>query len=312
MTTNSTKATTASRRAFVKMLAASGLTLGCRAAHAVSEPALITRTIPSTGERLPIVGLGTWQTFDVESDALGPIREVFTRFLERGGRVVDTSPMYGRAEAVIGALSGGCPDDRRAFLATKVWTTGAEAGVAQMNTSFELLRTKRIDLMQVHNLVDVDTHLPTLREWKASGRLRYIGVTHYQTGAFDRLKAAIKEPGVDFVQLNYSIGDREAEMELLPMAADLGVAVIVNQPLGGGTLFSRVRSLPLPGWAVECGCRSWAQVFLKYILGHPAVTCAIPATSKVRHLDENLDAGAGELPDSAMRRRMADEFDRLR
>lgn len=311
MTINSTTANTASRRTFVKMLAASGLTLGCRAAHAVSEPALITRTIPSTGEQLPIVGLGTWQTFDVESDALGPIREVYARFLDRGGRVIDTSPMYGRAEGVIGTLRGGCPDDRRAFLATKVWTSGAEAGVSQMNTSFERLRAKQIDLMQVHNLVDVDRHLPTLRSWKAEGRIRYIGVTHYQSGAFERLAAAIRQPGVDFVQLNYSIGDREAEAELLPMAADRGVAVIVNQPFGGGTLFGRVRSTPLPGWATEIGCRSWAQVFLRYIFGHPAVTCAIPATSKLRHLDDNLEAGVGVLPDSAMRRRMASEFDRL-
>lgn len=257
------------------------------------------------------MGLGTWQTFDVGPGDLGPIRDVYARFLERGGRVVDTSPMYGRAEGVIGAFRGECADDRRPFLATKVWTSGADAGVSQMNVSFERLRTTQIDLMQVHNLVDFAAHLPTLRAWKSEGRIRYIGVTHYQSSAFDRLQAAIREPGVDFVQLNYSIGDREAEAKLLPMAADRGIAVIVNQPFGGGSLFGRVRSTPLPAWAAECGCKSWAQVFLKYILGHPAVTCVIPATSKVRHLDDNLEAGTGVLPDAKLRLRMSAEFDRL-
>ncbi len=226
--------------------------------------------------------------------------------------MLDTSPMYGRAEEVIGELRGSCTADDRVFLATKVWTAGAQAGISQMNESFTRLRARRIDLVQVHNLVDVDLHLPTLRAWKTEGRIRYIGVTHYQSGAFDRLAAAIREPGVDFVQLNYSIGDREAETRLLPLAAERGVAVIVNQPFGGGALFSQVRSTPLPDWAAEVGCRSWAQVFLKFILSHPAVTCVIPATSKVRHLDENLDSGSGTLPDEAMRRRMAVEFDRLR
>lgn len=219
--------------------------------------------------------------------------------------------MYGRAESVIGALRGGCAENRRAFLATKVWTTGTAAGIAQMNASFEKMQTRQIDLMQVHNLVDLASHLPTLRDWKADGRIRYLGVTHYQSSAYQGLETAMREPGVDFVQLNYSIGDRDAEARLLPMAADRAIAVLVNQPFGGGSLFGRVRSLPLPGWAAECGCRSWAQVFLKYILGHPAVTAVIPATSKVRHLDDNLDAGTGSLPDESLRRRMAAEFDRL-
>lgn len=312
MKTKHTSSHLTSRRAFVKLLAATGLTMGCRAAHALGETALITRPIASTGERIPIVGLGTWQTFDVGPGGIAAVREVYSRFLDRGGRLLDTSPMYGRAEEVIGELRGSCTADDRVFLATKVWTAGAQAGISQMNESFTRLRARRIDLVQVHNLVDVDLHLPTLRAWKTEGRIRYIGVTHYQSGAFDRLAAAIREPGVDFVQLNYSIGDREAETRLLPLAAERGVAVIVNQPFGGGALFSQVRSTPLPDWAAEVGCRSWAQVFLKFILSHPAVTCVIPATSKVRHLDENLDSGSGTLPDEAMRRRMAVEFDRLR
>src|SRR5947209_5625631 len=227
----------------------------------MSGAALITRPIPSTGEPMPVIGLGTWRAFDVGSDETGrrPLRQVVQRLLDAGGRIIDTSPMYGRAEAVTGDLlaeSGAWP---RSFLATKVWTTGRERGIEQMQRSAQLLRTETIDLMQIHNLVDWSTHLATLRRMKEEGRVRYIGITHYTTGALPELgRILLTEPGIDFVQLGYSVAARAAEAELLPIAAERGVAVIANQPLERGDLFSRVRRLALPDWAREFDCASWA------------------------------------------------------
>lgn len=258
--------------------------------------------IPSTKEQLPVIGLGTWQTFDVgTSDAArAPLREVLAEFVSLGGRVVDSSPMYGRSEEVLGDLAAG----KKLFLATKVWTRGRAAGIAQMQDSERKLRAK-IDLMQVHNLLDADTHLSTLREWKKSARIRYIGITHYTSSAYGDLERALAKGGIDFVQLNYSLAEREAERRLLPYAAERGVAVLVNRPLGGGSLFRDVRNKPLPAFAKELGCASWAELFLKFVVSHPAVTCAIPATSKVAHLRENMRAGRGVMPDGKMRERIA-------
>ncbi|MBI2462039.1 MAG: aldo/keto reductase [Candidatus Rokubacteria bacterium] len=285
--------------------AAAGLA-GSRGARARAAAALLQRPVPSTGETIPAVGLGTWRTFDVDAAPAErePLREVLRRFAALGGRVVDSSPMYGAAEAVVGDLATDLGLHPSLFLATKVWTTGREAGVAQMERSLQRLRTRRLDLMQVHNLVDWQTHLRTLREWKQDGRIRYLGVTHYTAGAYGELERVMRSEPLDFVQLNYSLGEREAERRLLPLARDRGIAVLVNRPFAAGGLFGRVRGQPLPPWAADFDCESWAQFFLKWILAHPAVTCVIPATSRPEHLTDNMRAGQGALPDAATRERM--------
>jgi aryl-alcohol dehydrogenase-like predicted oxidoreductase len=274
---------------------------------AAESSSMLTRTIPSSGEKLPVIGLGTWNVFDVEltSENEKQLGEVLSLFIKLGGRVVDSSPMYGRAEEVVGALTATLGLRDKLFLATKVWTRGQKAGMESMERSMERLRTKRIDLMQVHNLVDVSTQLETMRQWKAEGRFRYIGVTHYNASAFDEVEKVLRSEKVDFLQINYSIMEREAEKRILPLAQDRGVAVIINRPFGGGDLFSRVRTKPLPDWASQFDCSSWAQFFLKWIIAHQAVTCAIPATNNAQHLEGNLRAGAGRLPDETMRQQMA-------
>ncbi|HEU5195014.1 MAG TPA: aldo/keto reductase [Methylomirabilota bacterium] len=280
---------------------------GAGPARAGAQPALVQRTIPSSSETLPAIGLGTWRTFDVGSgkDERAPLGEVLQKFVELGGKVLDSSPMYGAAESVAGDLAAELKLADKLFWATKVWTSGGSAGVKQMETSLKHFRVKRLDLMQIHNLLDWRTHLRTLREWKQTGRVRYIGVTHYTSGAYDELERVLRAEPLDFVQLNYSLGEREADRRILPLARDRGLAVLVNRPFAEGGLFQRVRSTPLPPWAAELGCESWAQFFLKWILGHPAVTCVIPATSKVAHLVDNMKAGTGALPDAAARERMA-------
>lgn len=274
---------------------------------------LIRRRIPATGEELPVVGLGTWQTFDAGATLAerAPLADVLKLFATAGARVVDSSPMYGRAEGVVGDLARELGVRDALFVATKVWTSGRDAGIAQMRRSFERLGVERMDLMQVHNLVDVEAHLETLAEWKRDGRVRYVGITHYLESAFAEIERLIASHRLDFAQFNYSIVDRDAERRLLPAAAARGVAVIVNQPFASGALFDRVRGKALPAWAAEIGCATWAQFFLKFILGHPAVTCVIPATAKSRHIEDNLGAGRGALPDEAMRRRMAATFDAI-
>jgi diketogulonate reductase-like aldo/keto reductase len=278
----------------------------------MSAPAMLTRPIPSTGEAMPVVGLGTWRAFDVGTDPATrqPLREVLRLLLDAGGRMIDSSPMYGRAEAVAGDLLAESGARLRAFVATKVWTTGRERGIEQIRTSAQLLRTEVIDLVQIHNLVDWRTHLATLRRMKEEGRVRYIGITHYTTGALpDLARILVAEPGIDFVQLGYSLATRAPETELLATAAARGVAVIVNQPLERGDLFRRVRGRALPDWAREFDCASWAQLFLKYILAEPAVTCVIPATGNPEHIRDDLGAGFGR-PDARQRqqiRRLWDE-----
>jgi diketogulonate reductase-like aldo/keto reductase len=275
--------------------------------RAGATTAILQRPIPSSGEAIPAIGLGTWRTFDVGGSAADrdPLKEVLRRFVELGGRVIDSSPMYGAAESVVGDLATDLGVADRLFVATKVWTSGREAGVAQMEQSFRRLRARRLDLMQVHNLVDWATHLRTLREWKSAGRLRYLGVTHYTSSGYGELERVLRSEALDFVQVNYSLGEREAERRILPLARDRGIAVIVNRPFSEGGLFSRVRGQALPPWAAEFDCESWAQFFLKWILAHPAVTCAIPATSRPQHLADNMKAGLGRLPDPASRDRMA-------
>ena len=266
-----------------------------------------TRPIPSSGEQLPVIGCGTYRGFDVgpQSAAYRRLHPVLDALFTAGGCVVDSSPMYGRAEAVAGGLLAESHAHSKAFLATKVWTRGRDAGIAQMEDSFKLLRTDRIDLMQIHNLLDWKIHLPTLREWKAAGRLRYIGITHYTSSAFADLEAVMRAEPLDFVQLNYSAVDRAAERRLLPLAAERGIAVIANYPLASGSAPRAVRGRPLPDWAAEIDCTSWSQLLLKFVVSHPAITCAIPGTGNPEHMADNARAGTGRMPDEAMRARIA-------
>ena len=270
----------------------------------------ILRKIPKSGELLPVIGLGTYDAFDIGNNPTDrdPAKEVLKRFVELGGTIVDSSPMYGRAETVVGDLSAELSVDGKLWIATKVWTSGRESGIAQMHDSFRKLRREKIELMQVHNLQDAKTHLATLRDWKKSGKIKYLGVTHYHAGAYDALEQAIKSGDMDFMQLNYSIVEREAEQRMLKLAVDVGTAVIANRPYANGSIFGTVKGKPLPAWASEIDCTSWGQFFLKYILGHPAVTCVIPATRNPKHLIDNMGAGQGKLPDEATRKKMADYF----
>jgi diketogulonate reductase-like aldo/keto reductase len=263
---------------------------------------------------MPVVGLGTSQVFDVGADApaRGPLRAVLQAFADAGGRIIDTSPMYGRAEAVTGDLVAETAVRPRVFLATKVWTSGRQSGQAQMRRSAELLRGEIIDLMQIHNLLDWRTHLATLRAMKAEGKIRYIGITHYTTGSLGELARILaSEPGIDFVQCAYSLGTRAAESALFPVAAERKVAVIVNRPFEDGGMFRRVRGRALPEWAGEFDCASWAQLFLKYIIAEPAVTCAIPATGNPKHMEDDLKAGIGRLPDAKQRQQIRQMWDAL-
>jgi diketogulonate reductase-like aldo/keto reductase len=306
--------TRASRRCALKRLASlpvAGFLMAARRAWAAAPIAsantsMTTRIIPRSGEALPMVGLGTWQTFDVGADvsARGQLKEVLHALVAAGGKLVDSSPMYGESERVVGDLTADLGLRDRLFFATKVWTSGREAGIRQMEQSCKLMRTQRMDLMQIHNLLDYETHTKTLREWKSAGRVRYIGITHYHAGAFRELERLVKTKQYDFAQFNFSMAEREAEDRLLPACAESGTAVIINRPFAESNLFSLVKGKSLPPWAAEVDCGSWAQFFLKWILGNPAVTCVIPATRRRAHMEDNAQAGSGRLPDAAMRRRM--------
>jgi diketogulonate reductase-like aldo/keto reductase len=280
-------------------------------AQTVAGTRMHTRPIPSSGEPLPVIGCGTWRTFDVgaASAARARLVDVLRVLFAAGGSVIDSSPMYGTSEEVAGDLLAATGARDEPFIATKVWTTGREAGIAQMQRSMELLRASRIDLMQVHNLLDVRTHLPTWRAWKAEGRIRYLGVTHYTPGAYDQLEAVMRAERLDFVQLDYALDDRTAERRLLPLAAERGIAILVNRPFGGGSLLARLSESPVPDWAGEIGCTSWAQILLKFALSHQAVTCVIPATSNPQHMSDNVQAGIGTYPDAALRARMIAALD---
>lgn len=272
----------------------------------------LDRTIPRTAERLPVIGMGTWLTFDVGEAALERQRRraVLQSFFEAGGGLIDSSPMYGRAERVVGDLLRQVPHADRLFAASKVWTPSERVGRAQLAES-ESLWGRRLDLQQIHNMLSWPSHLRTLREWRESGRIRYIGITTSHGRRHDEMESALRREPLDFVQVTYNLADRSVERSLLPLAADRGVAVIVNRPFDGGLLFNALGNRPLPAWAAEFDCASWAQFLLKWIVAHPAVTCAIPATSDPDHMRENMGAGAGRLPDAAMRRRMTEAIDRL-
>jgi diketogulonate reductase-like aldo/keto reductase len=294
------------RRALLALLAAGAL--GTKLSPALGQTRIMTKPIPSTGEALPLIGVGTWQTFDVGADpaARAPLREVL-KLLNKN--VIDSSPMYGSSETVAGDLMAELGLRDKLFVATKVWTSGRDAGIRQMETSFQRLRVERMDLMQVHNLVDVQAHTRTLKDWKDRKRVRYIGITHYTSSAYAEVERALKTGQYDFLQINYSLGERESERRLLPLAQEQKVAVIANRPFAEGALFRRTKGKPLPPWAAELGIASWAQYFLKWIVSHPAVTCAIPGTGKPEHMRDNLGAGAGRLPGPEERRKMTEYFD---
>jgi diketogulonate reductase-like aldo/keto reductase len=292
------------RRALLAALAAAAI------APAYANTRIMTRPIPATGEELPLIGIGTWQTFDVRGDT-APLREVLKVFSQSGGRVIDSSPMYGAAESVVGEITSSLGLRDKLFMATKVWTNGRDEGIRQMENSFRHMRVERMDLMQVHNLVDVATHTATLKDWKAKGRVRYIGITHYTASAYADVERWLKTGAYDFLQINYSLGERDAERRLLPLAQEKKVAVIANRPFAEGALFSRVKGKPLPPWAAELGIQSWAQYFLKWIVSHPAVNSTIPANGKAEHIRDNIAAGSGVLPDEAARKRMAEYFSGL-
>jgi len=273
----------------------------------------MTRKIPSTGEEIPAIGLGTWQVFDAGADAAAraPLREVLAAFAKAGGKLIDSSPMYGSSESVAGDLIAELGLRERMFVATKVWTRGRVDGIRQMETSFRRLKVKQMDLMQIHNLLDAAVHTKTLLDWKASNRIRYLGITHYTASAHAEVEEWLKAEKYDFLQINYSLAERESENRLLPYCQQNKIAVIANRPFAEGALFRRVRGKPLPTWAAEIGVASWAQYFLKWIVGHPAITCAIPGTGKPEHIADNVAAGFGALPDERMRKRMAEYFDSL-
>jgi diketogulonate reductase-like aldo/keto reductase len=264
---------------------------------------IVTRPIPSSKEALPVIGLGTWQVFDVGSspETRASLEEVLNTFVVMGGKLVDSSPMYGRSEEVVGDIAAKLGLRKKLFVATKVWTSGKLAGIEQMEASMRRLRSDPIDLMQVHNLVDVTTQLGTLREWKRERRVRYIGVTHYDASSYDAVAETMASEAIDFIQINYSVGEREAERHILPLALERGMAVIANRPFAGGELLRGLKDRPLPDWAGEIDCTSWAQILLKFVVSHPAISCAIPGTSKVAHLRDNMGAGYGRLPDENMR-----------
>ena len=300
-----------SRRTFVGSLAAALAAAwlapaGLRAA----EKTLIRKAIPGTAETLPVIGLGTWQTFDVGSDeaALSGLADVLQAFFANGGKLIDSSPMYGTSEQVIGELLKRVGNRDKLFAATKVWTDGEQAGIRQMEDSLRKWGISRFDLMQIHNLRDWQTHLKTLRVWQAEGRIRYTGITTSH-GRFHReLEEILRSEPLDFVQFTYNLEDRAAEKRLLPLAADRGIAVLINRPFQGGDLFRKAKGKALPDWAAEFDCASWGQFLLKFIVSHPAVTCVIPATARVHHLQDNMAAGFGRLPDTGMRKRMVDYF----
>ncbi len=302
-----------SRRRAAKLIGATAasafLPFGTSRLYAADSSPLL-RSVPKTGEKLPVIGLGSAGTFDVRPDSpqLGPLGEVLALFVKHGGKLIDSAPLYGNAESVIGDLAAKSRLRDSLFIATKVLATSVQEGTAQMERSLQLFRTRTIDLMQVHNLVDVDREMTSLREWKAKGRIRYTGITYSEDRGHGEVERVMKLQKPDFVQINYSLVDRAAAGRILPLARDLGMGVIINRPFGGGGIFKEISAKPLPAWVAEFDCHSWAQFLLKWIVAHPAVTCVIPATNNPRHLEDNMGAGVGRLPDARTRERMASLF----
>ena len=267
---------------------------------------MATRKIPASGEEIPVIGMGSSDTFDVGTDRMkrAVLQGVLRNLVDAGGSVIDTSPMYGSAESVLGDLIDELRLGPKLWLATKVWTRGREAGARQIEESFARLRAKRLDLLQIHNLLDWREHVPTLRALQADGRVRYSGITHYRADAHAELERVLGIETFDWVQVNYSLAEPEADVRLLPFCQDKGIAVMVNRPFADGAMFARSRGKPLPPWAAEVGCESWGQFFLRWVASHPAVTCVIPATSKPQHMIDNAAAGRAPLPDARHRERM--------
>ncbi|WP_229491622.1 aldo/keto reductase [Massilia sp. HP4] len=294
------------------MLAASG-SLSLPSLHAAPAAApLLTRPIPSSGEQIPVIGLGSWITFNVGRDpqARAECADVMRQFFAGGGRLIDSSPMYGSAQDVIGeAVQAIKPP--RLFSADKVWISGGARGPGQIETSRKLWRVPRFDLLQVHNLLSWEEHLKTLQAMKKEGRLRYVGITTSEGRRHGEIEKIMASHPIDFVQISYNALDREVEQRILPLARERRIGVIVNRPFRQGDLTQALAGKPLPGWGAEIGCTTWAQALLKFIVSHPAVTCAIPATSSVAHVRENLLAGAGRMPDDALRKRIAQDAERL-
>lgn len=270
------------------------------------EKSMNQRKIPSTEESIPVIGLGTWQTFDVgnSQEERQPLKEVLKILIGNGGSVIDSSPMYGRSEKVVGELTTELNIKQKIFEATKVWTTGKEAGIKQMQTSMNLMKAQPMDLMQIHNLVDWETHMDTLTKWKEEGLIRYIGITHYHTGGYKEIEKIMKTEKIDFIQINYNLLERDASARILPLAKDKGIAVLINRPYEGGSLFRLTKNKTFPSWADEFDAKTWGQFFLKFILANPAVTCVIPGTSKAKHMQDNVLAGFGKLPSPDHQRKM--------
>ncbi len=302
-----------SRRRAAKLIGATAasafLPFGTSRLYAADSSPLL-RSVPKTGEKLPVIGLGSAGTFNVRpgSPQLGQLGEVLALFVKHGGKLIDSAPLYGNAESVIGDLAAKSRLRDSLFIATKVLATSVQEGISQMERSLQLFRTRTIDLMQVHNLVDVDREMTSLREWKAKGRIRYTGITYSEDRGHGEVERVMKLQKPDFVQINYSLVDRAAARRILPLARDLGMGVIINRPFGGGGIFKEISAKPLPAWVAEFDCHSWAQFLLKWIVAHPAVTCVIPATNNPRHLEDNMGAGVGRLPDARTRERMASLF----
>jgi aryl-alcohol dehydrogenase-like predicted oxidoreductase len=298
-----------SRRDFFKAAASAATMLFLPPAKVVAQPgSLLQKRIPSSGESIPIIGIGTARRYEeikTETEKL-PLKETIREFVQLGGKVIDTSPSYGTAEAIVGEIAGGLKVRESLFLATKVSlrNTGREAGLQQIEQSFNKLRTDKIDLIAVHNLRDTQTQLRTLRELKQSGRVRYVGITTSFDNQYADFEQTMRQEALDFIQVDYALDNRDAGERIIPLAADRGMAVMINLPFGRGRLFSAVQAKTLPDWASEFDCRSWAQFFLKYIVSHPAVTCAVPGMARSEYVVDNLGAARGRLPDAAMRRRM--------
>jgi diketogulonate reductase-like aldo/keto reductase len=302
------------RRTFLKHLGVLGAGIFLKPNAVIpAELTAIIKTIPATNEHLPVIGMGSWITFDVAHNPYESVArvKVLQAFFDYGGALIDSSPMYGSSEEVIGKVLKKIANKDALFAATKVWILGKNSGIRQMESSQHLWGVKRFDLMQIHNMLDWETHWETLREWKAAGRVRFVGITTSHGSRHEALVKAMEKTPFDFVQFTYNLEDREVEKKLLPLARERGMAVIINRPFQRGGLFNHVRGKPLPPWAAEFDCHNWAQFLLKFIVSHPAVTCAIPATSRVDHMLENMGAGFGRLPDAATRKRMIEYFERL-
>lgn len=302
-----------SRRKFMQALALIASAAGGLPLAAFSSVPMLKKKIPSSGEKIPVIGMGSSRTFDAgdSQQARVNLTKVLQTFFDLGGTVIDTSPMYGSSEQVLGDLLVNVKNKQSLFMATKVWTQGREEGIAQMQQSMALLRRPVIDLIQIHNLLDWKVHWKTLKEWKQQGKVRYIGITTHRGYDHDQLAYVMENYPIDFIQFSYSIANRKAEQRILPLAAERGIATMINRPFQRGDLFRSVKGKELPAWAAEFDCNSWGQFFLKFVVSHPAVTCTIPATSKVHHMQDNMGAGLGRMPNQQQRQKMFDYFESL-